>query len=187
MELIGFVGAMFGVGGGTAAAGTAAAGTAAAGAGAAAGGSSLLATIVQGGLTAFSAASALAGGVAAKSEAKIEEISAGAAASREKIAAEDEAVRINRAMAEAVGSQAVAYAAAGIDLSSGTPAMAKQEARRRANEDFTTNRSNRNYRVAQWNQRAMAARRRGQAAYATGIASAVGDLGGYAVDVINRG
>jgi hypothetical protein len=163
--------------------GTAAAG----GAAAAAGGSSLLSTIVQGGLTAFSAAAAIGQGVAGKSEARVEELNAAAGASREKVSGEDEAMRINRALAESIGEQAVAFAAAGIDLSSGTPLQAKDTARQRANEDLNINRANTSAKVAAWNSRAYAARARGRAAMASGIAGAVGDIGGYGLDVINRG
>lgn len=185
MELVLAAGSFLGIGGGgTAAAG---AGAAAGAAGAAAGGSSLLSTIVQGGLTAFSAAASIGAGVAARSEARVEELSASSQASQEKIAADDEAVRLNRAMAEAIGEQAVAYAAAGIDISSGTPMQARQKAKERANEDLNINRANRSAKVAAWNSRAYAARSRGKAAMASGLAGAVGDIGGYGLDVLNRG
>ncbi|RWE91348.1 hypothetical protein [Mesorhizobium sp.] len=160
------------------------AGGAAAGA---AGGSSLLSTIVQGGLTAFSAAAGIAQGVAGQSAAKVDELNAAAGADREKIAGEDEALRINRALAESIGEQAVAFAAAGIDLSSGTPLQARQTARQRANEDLNINRSNTSTNVAAWNSRAYAARARGRAAMASGVAGAIGDIGGFGLDVIDRG
>jgi len=166
--------------------GTAAASATATGA-TAAGGSSLLSTIVQGGLTAFSAAASIAQGVAGKSEAKVEELNAAAGADREKLAGEDEALRINRALAESIGEQAVAFAAAGIDLSSGTPAQARETAQKRANEDLNINRSNTDTKVAAWNSRAYAARARGKAAMASGIVGAIGDVGNFAMDVADRG
>lgn len=180
MEFVAAVGSMIFGGGATGAA-------AGAGAAAAGGGSSLLTSIVQGGLTAFSAASAISQGIAAKSAARVDQLSAAAEASREKVAADDEAIRINRAIAETVGEQSLAFAAAGIDLSSGTPLAARQQARQRANEDLSTNRFNRNSRVAAWNQRALAARQRGKMAMAAGQLGALSDVGNFALDVMNRG
>jgi hypothetical protein len=177
MELVYAVGSVFGIGAGAAA--PVAAGVA--------GGSSLLKTIVQGGLTAFSAAASIAGGVAGKSEARIEQLNAAAGASREKVAGEDEAIRINRALVEVMGDQAVAYAAAGIDLSSRTPMQAKQTARQRANEDLSISRANTVQKVSAWKQREYAAKARGRAAMAQGIIGAIGDVGQFGLDVIDRG
>lgn len=170
MELVLSLGAALGIGGG-----------------AAPGGSSLLLSIAQGTLTAFSAASSIGAGLAARSDARVEELGIAAQASRDKIAADDEAVRINRAMAQTVGDQAAAFAAAGIALGSGTPTQARQEARRQANEDFAMNRSNRNANAAAWAQRGYAARRRGENAFAAGVTGAIGDVAGFAVDTLNRG
>ena len=180
MELALSLAASLGIGGGTAAAG-------AAGVAGAAGGSSLLLNIAQGTLTAFSAAASIGAGFAAKGQARIEEISAGMEADREKIAADDEAIRINRAAAEVIGDQAAAYAAGGVDLSSGTPVVARQKARERANEDLQVNRANRNAAVAAWNQRALAARARGNAAVAQGFVGAATDIAGFGMDVAKRG
>lgn len=153
----------------------------------AASGGSLMQSILQGTLTAFSAASSIGQGIAARDAARMEELGAAAQASRDKIAADDEAMRINRALAEVIGEQSVAYAAAGIELGSGTPVQARQEARRRANEDLNINRSNRNAKVAQWNQRALAARSRGQNAFLTGLMNAGADLASYGLNLVNRG
>lgn len=150
-------------------------------------GGSLMQSILQGTLTAFSAASSIGQGIAARGEARLEELGAAAQASREKIAADDEATRINRALAEVIGEQSIAYAAAGIELGSGTPVQAREEARRRANEDLNINRSNRNAKVAQWNQRAWAARSRGQNAFLAGLMNAGMDLASYGLDLVNRG
>lgn len=191
MELVLAVGSALGIGGTATTAATAVvpgiAGASTIVPAAAASGGSLMTSILQGTLTAFSAASAIGQGIAARSEGEVEAAGAAAQASREKIAADDEAVRINRALAEVIGEQSIAYAAAGIELGSGTPARAREEAKRRANEDLNINRSNRNAKVAAWNQRAFAARSRGEMAQRTGALNAGAALAQYGLDVANRG
>lgn len=152
-----------------------------------AGGSSFMTSILQGTLTAFKAAASIGQGMAARNEARIEELGAAAQASREKIAADDEATRISRALAETIGEQSIAYAAAGIDLGSGTPAQARAEAQKRANEDLSINRSNRNAKVAAWNQRALAARSRGRSAMMAGFMNGGADIAGFGLDLADRG
>jgi hypothetical protein len=191
MEVVGALGAALGIGGGSAAAaaGTAASvGSIAATVGSVIGiGSSIVGMIAQGAMTAYQAAAAMRQGQAAAHEARIEEINASLQASRDKVAAEDEALRINRALAETIGDQAVAYAAAGISLGSGTPVEARREARRRANEDLSISRSNQASRTAAWGQRVWAARARAANAMASARDQAVGAWGDFAIDTLNRG
>lgn len=100
----------------SAAAGSAAAGTAAAGATAA--GSGILSGL-QGALTISSAIASVLGGVAAYRSHKDQAMFAELDADGARIAAEADALRIRRELVQRVGDTRVAFAGAGLDISSG--------------------------------------------------------------------
>ncbi len=148
------IGSIFG---GTAAAGTAAAGTAAAGTAAAAGGAA------AGGITASSILQGAAGLLGMFSA-----ISAGnAEGDALDLAAEDAArekpletlqgisrrTSIKAAMMEQIGSQDVAYAASGTDLTFGTPVQARKEAFRQGDLGITTAVGTEQTRIARLDER----------------------------------
>jgi hypothetical protein len=150
-------------------------------------GQSVLGTIAQGRLTSYAAAARMRQGETEATEARIEELNAASQANRDKIAAEDEATRINRVLAATVAEQAAAYASGGVSIGSGTPQQARRDAQRTANEDLTVNRGNANAKVTAWGQRAWAARMRAGNAMTAAREDVRGMWGNFALDTLNRG
>ncbi|WP_281932203.1 hypothetical protein [Roseibium album] len=130
---------LFGLGGaGGAAAGTAGAAAGAAGAaGAALSGGSIFTTLLQGGATLLGMMSTIEAGDQEADMLEAKAIDAQAEKPLETLQSISRRTSIKQELAEAVGEQEVAFAASGVDLSFGTPAVAKKDAFREADRALT--------------------------------------------------
>ncbi|MEO1110097.1 MAG: hypothetical protein AAFX90_19460 [Pseudomonadota bacterium] len=134
---------LFGLGGaGGAAAGTAgaaagAAGAAAGTAGAAISGGSILSTLLQGGATLLGMMSTIEAGEQDADMFEARAIDAQAEKPFETLQSVSRRTSIKQDLAQAIGEQEVAYAAAGVDLSFGTPVEARKDAAREADRALT--------------------------------------------------
>lgn len=130
---------------------------------------------------------AIQGGQAAKaqseSEARMNEFNA----KQEEIRGLEEANAIKQDVARAIASANARGAASGIDISSGSPVKASQEAIRDANRAWNTAGTNAKIRAESEKVRAQIARQRGRNAVRSGQTKAVSILGNFASDQYDRG
>jgi hypothetical protein len=136
--------------------------------------------------TGFSIFSALSGGGAEKSlyesEARLSEFNA----RQEEIRGLEEANLIKRDVARALASANARGAASGIDISSGSPVTASQEALRDANNALSTAGTNAKLRAEAERMRARLARQRGRNAVRSGRLSAASILGDFSIDAAEK-
>lgn len=118
-----------------------------------------------------------------ESEARLAEFNA----KQEEIKGLEEANEIKRDVARAIASSNARGAASGIDVSSGSPVKASQEALRDANNALSTAGTNAKLRAETERARAQIARQRGRNAVRSGNARAVSILGNFASDQADRG
>lgn len=179
--------------GGTAAAfGTGAAGqavgisttTAAAGAGL---GGSFLSTILQGGATALSAMGAIRA-ANAKSDALIAQSQdATFDAKQEEIAGTERQTAMRRSLLQTIGERDVAYAAGGVDLTFGTPAVSRQQAIADTNSAVASDRSATETKAGRLRERAASLVRMADEARRSGRTAALGDALTFGAAVAKRG
>lgn len=163
---------------------TMAAGATAAAAGAA--GSTLLG-FAQGTVTAFSMLSTIGQGIALKQQSRAEAQLVEAEARVDKVTGMDEANLIRRRLAEAIGQQQVAYAAAGVQLGTGSPAVMQGDSEAAATRDITRTLSNSQIRQIGLLNRASALRARGKSYMAQSILKAAATGTDFLVDLRARG
>lgn len=137
--------------------------------------------------TGFGIFSALAGGQAAndisESEARLAEFNA----KQEEIRGLEESNAIKKDVAQAIASANARGAASGIDISSGSPVKASQEALRDANDALSTAGTNAKIRAETDRVRAQISRQRGRNAIRAGQGRAVSILGNFADGQFDRG
>lgn len=169
-----------------AAAGTAST-AATAGTAAASSGGFSLATLLEGGATLLGAFSAIGAGEAQADRMELAARDAEAEIPLETLQGISRRASIKAELADAIGSQDVAYAASGVDLSFGTPAVARREAFREADYALTTDAGTQQVRTSRLAERAQSYRRMGRQARSRGYASAL--FGGldYGATLLNRG
>lgn len=178
--------------GGEAAAGAAGAATTAASAAASTGLSSLfsastLGSILSGGATILSATAALS---AAKTQQQSFENAALDTLDEipnEEIKGMERRSTIRDELLKTIGEQHVAYAASGLDLSFGTPAVAQDQADEEAQKALSLDQGTEDYNVARLKRRAALYRMQGIEAKRGGLAKATGLVIGGAADILNRG
>lgn len=180
------IGSAFGIGGGTAAAaGT----TAAAGSSllSAAGFTSTVASILSGGAT-------IAGAMAAARAGKQDAINAEMQArdidfdvKGEQLQGMERRNSLRRSLIQALGERDVAYAASGVDLSFGTPVIAREEANRDAERALSIDQSTEDFRVARLRERQRNLRIMGMEARRGGLAKAAGLVLEGGASMLRRG
>lgn len=144
-------------------------------------------TILQGGLTLAGALGSIAAGGAQAEALRGEAGAERLAANDAMIRGQEEAARLKRDLLDTVSRQSVAYAAGGVELSSGSV----QTARRRASEDaerelgFARNDALRASLSHRHNAR-MLDRRARSARYAS-LSRGLGQIGGFAMQAAQRG
>lgn len=172
---------------GTAAAGTAAAGAAAGtvAAGTAAAAASSTFAALQGAATVASAIATTFGAVSSYQQSQTQARFAGINARGEELAAQERALRIRREMVQQSARNRVAFAASGLDISSGGDI----ERALVRDADFETTLAETSGQIAAAGGRAQQStiRARGATSLASGIARAGGQLAGYGMDVARRG
>lgn len=177
-------------GGSAAGAGAATAGTAAAGAataGAAAGSTFSLGTLLQGTATLLGAFSAIGAGNAEATALELQAQDADRQQPLETLQGISRRTSIKKELADSIGGIDTAYAASGVDLSFGTPSVARKEAFRGADTALTSDMGTQQTRQARLSERSESFRRAGRRARSRGYTNAL--LGGlnFGLDVYNRG
>lgn len=183
------IGNALGIGGGSASAGTAAAGAASAGSGllSATGFASTVASILSGGAT-------IAGAMAAKRAGKNEAFNAELQARDidfdirgEQLQGMERRNSLKRSLLQALGERDVAYAASGVDLSFGTPAIAREEASRDAERTLSIDQATEDFRIARLRERQQNLRLMALEARRGGLAKAAGLLLEGGASLLRRG
>ncbi len=184
-EIMAVVAALGGTAG-TAAAGTAAVGTAAAAGTAAAGAASAL-SVLQGVATAVSVLGAIGGGISAMASANEQAEATELQMGQEHLAGEQRRLSMRRELARILGENDVAFAAGGVDVTSGIAANARRGASEDAAFDMSIDRGQDEYRRALLQVRARGLRRRGGEAMFGGLMQAAGAGLDYKMSLYERG
>lgn len=172
-------------GGGAAAAGTAVAGATAA-TGAATGGFSL-SSLLQGTATLLGAVSAIGAGEAEADLLEAKAIDAEAQVPLETLQGIQRRASIKRELMDSIGSQDTAFAASGVDLSFGTPGVARREAFREADLGLTSDAGTQETRQNRLHERSRSFRRSARRARKRGFVNAIGAGLSFGADVLKRG
>ena len=146
-----------------------------------------LATLLEGGATLLGAFSAISAGEAQADQMELAARDAEAEIPLETLQGISRRTSIKKELVDAIGSQDVAFAASGVDLSFGTPGQAKKEAFREADRALASDSGTQELRSSRLSERARNFRRMGRTARSRGYASAL--FGGldYGATVLNRG
>ncbi|GGE79084.1 hypothetical protein H1W37_19485 [Stappia taiwanensis] len=174
---------------GTAATSTAAAtaGAAATSGAAAAGSGFSLASLLEGTATVLGAVSAIGAGYADAEMMELQAEDAERQIPLETLQGISRRASIKRELAEAIGDQDTAYAASGVDLSFGTPRVAKKQAFREADYALTSDAGTQETRTARLSERASVFRGRARRARRGGFMDALGLAFSYGADRLERG
>jgi hypothetical protein len=113
-----------------------------------------LTSLLQGTATVLGIASSIAGGNAEASQAELAASDAEAEQPLENLQGIARRNSIKRQMADAIGAENVAYAASGVDLSTGTAAAARSDAYRDADLALTTDAGTQETRLSRLSERA---------------------------------
>lgn len=151
--------------------------------GMAAGGLSAL----QGVMTAVSVLGAIGQGLSAASESREMAAQAELQAGQEKVAGLQRQNQIRRSLAQVLGENDVAFAAAGIDISHGIADQARSTAHKRAAQEISIDRQDADFRAAMHRMRASGYRRRARGQVGGALLGALGSGANYAIDLVGRG
>ena len=188
-------GSMFSTGAaaaGTGLAGISAAGTAAAGAATGVAGSTLfsmstLGSILSGGATVLSALSSLSAGQQQSAAYQAEAAQASVDAVQETIDGRQRRDGLRRDLIARLGENDVAYSASGLDLSFGTPVVARDESVRSASAALSNDLSNEEAKRRRLVERSDALKRMAKSARQAGAIKAGGLLLSGGADILQRG
>jgi hypothetical protein len=167
------VGGALGIGGTAAGAAGTAAGAASTAGGLFSSGS-LFSTILQGGATVASVLGAVGAGNEQSRTLMAQAADARTEQDIEAIRGNERRDSLRRSLLQTLGERDVAAAASGVDLSFGTPAIARQEAQRDAESALTMDKSTEDFRVARLEERANEFTRSAKAARRGGLIRAIG-------------
>lgn len=174
----------------SAASGVASAAGSALGLGSSAGGSSLgstALTILQGGVGLMGAMSSIRAGQAQAAAYRMAGADARLQAGNEQIAATEKETSLRKALVASLGERDVAYAASGVDLSFGTPTVARGQAIDEASRAMSTARTASDMRRTQHLAKAAGYDALASDAEAAGSAKAFGGILSTGFDIIKRG
>jgi hypothetical protein len=148
-----------------------------------------LTSLLQGTATVLGIASSVAGGNAEAAQAELAASDAEAEQPLENLQGIARRSSIKRQMADAIGAENVAYAASGVDLSTGTAAAARSDAYRDADLALTTDAGTQETRLSRLSERAknyrLMAKQSRRSGWLTGLTGGLntllsfGERGGY--------
>jgi hypothetical protein len=161
-------------------------GTGAGAAGAAAGGSSWL-NILQGGLSALGAVSTISAANTQASGLETQAADVGLQQGVESAAAQERRASLKRQLAEDIASRDAAYAAGNIDLSFGTPSVARAQANDAAQRALAQDGSTERFRFEELDRKKAALRQQARSTRRAGLFQGLGQIGGTALDMAERG
>ncbi len=179
-------GSMFGTGAAAAGTATAAVGTTAA-AGSGLFSMSTFGSILSGGATVLSASSAMSAGQEQAIAYQAEAAQAQADAAQESIDGRQRRDGLRRDLIARLGEQDVAYSASGLDLSFGTPVVARDESIRSASAALSNDLSNEEAKRRRLVERSDALKRMAKSARQAGAIKAGGLLLSGGADILQRG
>jgi hypothetical protein len=171
----------------SAAAGAGSAGAGAGGLFSAIGGASTFASILSGGMTVASALQAQRAGKDQALGLEFQAQDAEVEGRQEMIAGMERRNSLRRALVDSIAEQDTAYAASGVDLSFGTPVVARQQASRSAERAMEIDQSTEDMRRARFGQKAGSLRLMAAASRRGGLAKASGLLLDGAAQAVRRG
>jgi hypothetical protein len=148
---------------------------------------SLFSSILQGGATVASVMGALSSGEERASDLKARAADAIDEQGIERLRGIERRDGLRRALLERLGQQDVAAAASGVDLSYGTPSLARDEAARDGERALTQDQSTEDLRVGRLQQRADELRSGAKAARRAGVIKALGSGVATAYSMSRRG
>lgn len=157
-----------------AAAGQTVASSAASGAGFLSGSGSLISSIFQGTAGVLSAFGAMGQGASQSDAMNARATDADTEAQLETVKGGERRIGLRRALADALAERDVAAAASGVDLSFGTPALARDEALKEGERALTADQSTEDFRIARLRERAAELRRGAKEASRGGLIRAMG-------------
>jgi hypothetical protein len=178
MEMAMAAGAALGIGGGGAGAGLAGAGLF--------GGSNVLG-ILQGVATVMSAMGAMSAASAEARQAEDMAIQTDLQAGQEGVEGAQRQTQLKRELFRVLGDNDVAFASAGIDISSGIAQSARQTAQARAADELTIDRRDQEFRSAMLKARASGYRQQAASARQAGTFKALGSFVNFGIDLASRG
>lgn len=150
-------------------------------------GGSLFSSILQGGATVASVMGALSAGEEKASDLKARAADAIDEQGIEKLRGIERRDGLRRSLLERLGQQDVAAAASGVDLSYGTPSLARDEAARDGERALTQDQSTEDLRVNRLQMRADELRSGAKAARRAGVIKALGSGVSTAYSMSRRG
>lgn len=148
---------------------------------------STLGSILSGGATLIGAMAAKRQGAIQSQSYEIQAQEVEAEIPNEQIAGETRRASIRDKLLETIAERNVAYAASGLDLSFGTPAVAQRQALQDAEDALTTDKATEDFNVRKLQKRAALYRMQGADARRGGLAKAAGLVLDGAADLVMRG
>jgi hypothetical protein len=148
---------------------------------------SFFATALQGGMSVMSAMSAVRAGDAQADSYREQSAASLFDAKNEQINSTNRQAGLRRELVESLGQRDAAYAASGVDLSFGTPAVARDQAIDDANRALEGDSANRDMRVARLKERSAGFDRMAKESARSGRLKALGVLGQTAISAVRRG
>ncbi|MBB98321.1 MAG: hypothetical protein CML67_02105 [Rhodobacteraceae bacterium] len=146
-----------------------------------------LSSLLQGTATVLGAMSAIGAGNAEAEQLDLAAADAEGQKPLETLQGISRRASIKREMADAIGSQDVAFAASGVDLSFGTPGQARKDAFREADYALTSDSGTQEVRTSRLTERAANFRSRARRARSRGFADALSIGLGYGANLMARG
>lgn len=150
-------------------------------------GGSLLSSILQGGATVAGVLGTLGAAESRASALEERAMDSDTEGQMARISGVERRDGLRRQLLERLGDQDVQAAASGVDLSFGTPALARDEAQRDAERALTMDQSSEDFRVARLTERAAAFRSQSRSTRRAGLIQAVGLGASSAASVARRG
>ncbi len=150
-------------------------------------GGSFLTTLLQGGTSILGAVSAMQQGKQQSSALEQQAAQSELDAGQQRLAGEQKSDELRRALLAEGGARDVAYAAAGLDSSFGTPAIARAQADDDTARALGVNAANTDSLAARYMQRAAGYRAQASAARSAGFYKAIGLVGETAISTVRRG
>ncbi|MCA0424874.1 MAG: hypothetical protein LCH61_16420, partial [Proteobacteria bacterium] len=155
--------------------------------GGATGGGSFLSSLMQGGMSVLGGISAMREGDEKAAALREQGLQAQDDARQERLAGMQRTDQLRRQLLDEQGQRDVAYAASGIDLSFGTPVVARAQADDDAARALAISGETTNARAAQYEQRAASYRAAAGRAKSTGLLNALGIGAKTMMSAANRG